>query len=99
MSEKSDYLILSYKNKKEDIKVPSSFEELKINFFKKFNEDSFKKIKFKYFLNKKEYFFEENNFSEAIKSIQKSQLILVIDDNEEKKNNTQYNIFNDNNIL
>ena len=99
MSEKSDYLILSYKNKKEDIKLPSSFEELKINFFKKFNEDSFKKIKFKYFLNKKEYFFEENNFSEAIKSIQKIQLILVIDDNEEKKNNTQCNIFNDNNIL
>ena len=95
MSEKSDYVILSYKDKKEEINIPSSFEELKINFFKKFKEDSFKKIKFKYFFNKKEYFIEENNFSEVMQMIKKGQLILVIDDNQENKNNTQCNNLND----
>ena len=95
MSEKSDYLILSYKDKKEEINIPSSFEELKINFFKKFNEDSFKKIKFKYFFDKNKYFIEEKNFSEVTPMIKKGQIILVIDDSEENENYLQYNNLND----
>ena len=90
------FLNLSYNDISEEIPIPLNFEELKNIFYKKFNQNSSKSFKFICFINDDFKYIEEKNFSETIKNIQKGELILVLDDNNENQNNFQFNNTNNN---
>ena len=88
MSEEKDYINLAYKEKEIKISIPSDYEDLKDNFYEKFDEEISKDIKFCYLYENDEYYINEDNFDEAIEKIKKSnnQTINVFVD--EKDQNT-----------
>ena len=90
MSEEKDYINLAYKEKEIKISIPSDYEDLKDNFYEKFDEEISKdiKLKFSYLYENDEIYINEDNFGEAIEKIKKSnnQTINVFVD--EKDQNT-----------
>ena len=88
MSEKFNYLTLSYKTNQQDINIPSSFRELNEEFFQKFNEDDSKNFIFSYLNDLKDEddcIINEDNFSEEIEKIKKEEKVIFV--NEVKNEN------------
>ena len=86
MSDEDNYIFLSYNGQQEEVKIPSSFEELKDSFYTAFNADTNKNYKFSYCSDDEEPIINEDNFSEEIKNIQEGKLIiLVVEDETESK--------------
>ena len=90
MSEEKDYINLAYKEKEIKISIPSDYEDLKDNFYEKFDEEISKdiKLKFSYLYENDEIYINEDNFGEAIEKIKKSnnQTINVFVDEKDQKN-------------
>ena len=100
MSEKGNYISLSYQEKKEKVIIPENYKKLKLLFKETFKIESPKNLKFNYKEDEKSFPIEEANFSEAIEEIKKSKqpYIYVNDDTFNNELENISGLFPTNNI-
>ena len=104
MSEKKDYITLSYDDEEKIIDIPKSFSDLKDIFCLKFEEELSKNYKFSYMDEDDEESIKENNFDEAIEIIKRNdkRIIYVNDDSDDdemrKGHNFSIQVKNEKNV-